>query len=533
MMLAALLKKQLFEINQSFFINRKTGKERSQASSITLIVFYAILMVFIIGGMFTVLAIGICKPMNDSGMAWVYFTMFRLIAVAMGVFGSVFNTYSGLYLAKDNDLLLSLPIPVGKLVLSRLLGVFVMGFMFSEVVIVPAIAVYAIVAPFGIHTLTGALTTFLTVPMEVLALSCVFGWVIAKISVKLKNRSFITVVISIVAFAAYYMLYFQANRIIASLVRNSGAIGNGIMKYAYPLYVTGLSGTGDIPSVLSVVLMTAAVCALTYLVLSKSFIKIATSSGGTAKVKEKKNSETRVKSPFGALLGKEFRRFASSPTYMLNCGFGTVFLVVAAVFAAIKGGALAGIAAEEFEGFDILPVAVGIAVCLLSTMNDTTAPSVSLEGKNIWVLQSLPVDCRTVLRAKLAMQLILTALPVTLCVLSAGIFMRLGTASTLLVLLFSLSFTLLSACFGLYMNLRAPNLTWQSEITPIKQSLSTFVTLFGGWVYVILTAVALFALTTVVSSAAGLAILTAVNAGVAFVLYRWINVRGSAVFAKL
>ena len=68
MMLAALLKKQLFEINQSFFINRKTGKKRSQASSITLIVLYAILMAFIIGGMFTVLAIGICKPMNDSGM---------------------------------------------------------------------------------------------------------------------------------------------------------------------------------------------------------------------------------------------------------------------------------------------------------------------------------------------------------------------------------------------------------------------------------------------------------------------------------
>ena len=169
--------------------------------------------------------------------------------------------------------------------------------MFSEIVLIPSIVVYAFFTPFSVYTVIGSLTTFLTVPMTVLVLSCIFGWVIAKISVKLKNRSFITVIISLVAFAAYYFVYFQASRIISSLIENSGVIGSGIMKYAYPLYVTGLSGTGDIPSVLSVFLMTAAVCTLVYLVLSKSFIKIATSSGGTAKVREKK-SEMRAASPF-------------------------------------------------------------------------------------------------------------------------------------------------------------------------------------------------------------------------------------------
>ena len=40
----------------------------------------------------------------------------------MGAFGSVFNTYSSLYLAKDNDLLLSLPIPLRVIISSRLLS---------------------------------------------------------------------------------------------------------------------------------------------------------------------------------------------------------------------------------------------------------------------------------------------------------------------------------------------------------------------------------------------------------------------------
>ena len=60
-------------------------------------------------------------------MGWLYFALMGLLAVLLGAFGSVFNTYSGLYLAKDNDLLLSMPIPVNTLMASRLLSVYLMG----------------------------------------------------------------------------------------------------------------------------------------------------------------------------------------------------------------------------------------------------------------------------------------------------------------------------------------------------------------------------------------------------------------------
>ena len=55
-------------------------------------------------------------------MGWLYFTLMGLVAIFLGAFGSVFNTYSSLYLAKDNDLLLSLPIPVRVIIASRLLS---------------------------------------------------------------------------------------------------------------------------------------------------------------------------------------------------------------------------------------------------------------------------------------------------------------------------------------------------------------------------------------------------------------------------
>ena len=44
-------------------------------------------------------------------------------------------------------------------------------------------------------------------------------------------------------------------------------------------------------------------------------------------------------------------------------------------------------------------------------MNLMAAPSVSLEGRTIWLVQSLPVRPWQVLRAKLQLQLVLTAVP--------------------------------------------------------------------------------------------------------------------------
>lgn len=69
-------------------------------------------------------------------MGWMYFALMGLIAILLGTFGSVFNTFSGLYLAKDNDLLLSMPIPVSVIVASRLISVYIMGLMYSAVVII-------------------------------------------------------------------------------------------------------------------------------------------------------------------------------------------------------------------------------------------------------------------------------------------------------------------------------------------------------------------------------------------------------------
>ena len=63
----------------------------------------------------------------------------------------------------------------------------------------------------------------------------------------------------------------------------------------------------------------------------------------------------------------------------------------------------------------LVPLLLIAAVCLLASMNDMAAPSVSLEGKSLWLAQSLPVKPWQVLRAKLAVHLTLTGVPAAVC----------------------------------------------------------------------------------------------------------------------
>ena len=189
MMLKVLLKKQLAEIFRSYFYDAKKNKKRSTVSTVLFFVFFVLLMVGLLGGLFTALSLSICDSLVPLGLGWMYFALIGLIAVLLGTFGSVFNTYAGLYLAKDNDLLLSLPIPVRSIILSRLLSVYLMGLLYSGVVTIPAAIVYLIKAPFSAGAPVGGLLFVALTSAVVLILSCVLGWVVAKVSLKLKNKS--------------------------------------------------------------------------------------------------------------------------------------------------------------------------------------------------------------------------------------------------------------------------------------------------------------------------------------------------------
>ncbi|MBQ7698822.1 MAG: hypothetical protein IJT49_00590 [Clostridia bacterium] len=526
-----LLKKQFTEIFKSYFYNPKNNTGRSSKSTVVMFIIFGAAMVFGLGGMFTALALALCASLHSAGADWLYYAILGLTASAMGVFGSVFSTYSGLYLAKDNDLLLSMPIPVKYIIAARLSGVYLMGLIYSGTATVPAFAVYLIFGSFSFWSVTGGLMFVLLISVIVLILSCMLGWIVAKISLKLKNKSFITVIISVLFIGGYYFVYFKAREWINALIENAAEYGAKIKGAAYGLYLFGQAGTGNrLPLIIFTLSVTAA-AALVWFIIERSFIKTATSSAAVSG-KAYREKTVKMRGAGSALFSKELKRFTSSANYMLNSGFGCIFMAAAAVALFIKGD-LAVTALNGFSGGRLTAVIALFAFCFMVSMIGTAAPSVALEGKNYWITRSMPVSSYQILLSKLQLQLAISG-GASLPLIAAVVFvLRKTPFEGAAFAAAALSLIPLYALWQMFWSLKNPNLNWTSELIPIKQSMNVAVPLFTGWGYTAVTGGACMLTGYFTGGAICLAFLAALNLILSLLLWNWLKNKGAAKYDAL
>ena len=532
-MLKVLLKKQMMEIYRIYFYDAKKNTARSKSAVILRLASFMLLMLAVLGGMFTALSLALCAPMAAAGMDWMYFALMGLLAILLGIFGSVFNTYAGLYLAKDNDLLLSMPIPVNAIMASRLLSVYLMGLMYAGIELLPAIIVYWVTVSAGIRVVAGSLLFFFMISIFVLTLSCALGWVVARISLKLKNKSMISVLVSLLFFALYYFCCYKAQTVIAELIANAALYGEAIKDTAYPIYVFGNAAFGNTDAAACVSAVVLLLFGAMWMVLSRSFLRVATASG---KTEHKKYREGRIRtgSVDAALLGKEFSHFLSSPTYMLNCGMATLLLPVFGIMLLIRGQAILSAYMPLLGDYaDGIPLLFGAVLCLIASLNDTAAPSVFLEGRSLWQLQSLPIQPWQALRAKLLLQVIITAIPLLIAAICTAITIKCGAAETVLLILMPQCNALMLALLGLTMSVKLPNFTWTSEIKPIKQSAGVAGAIFGGMLYALAMIICYILFGHSMGSALYMAVCTLLSLLLSAALYLWLKKEGSALFAVL
>ena len=532
-MLKILLKKQLAEVFKSYFYNSKKNKMRSKLAIGGFFVFFFILMVGVLGGISTFLSINLCSPLVAVNMGWLYFLIMANIAILLGAFGSIFNTYAGLYLAKDNDLLLSMPIPVGTIMTARLLNVYLMGTMYSITALLPALIVYWVIAGPTVSRIVCGIILLIIVTAFVLILSCLLGWVVAKISLRLKNKSFITVIASLVFIGAYYFFYFKANTLLQDLIQNAEIYGENIKGAVGFLYQFGRIGEGAwVPAILFLAL-TVLLLAAVWIILSRTFLGIATSSGHTERIRYVRKSVTQ-KTIFGALLSKEFSRFTSNANYMLNCGLGVLLIPASGVLLLIKGRQICEVLESVFESRpDIVAIFVCTMLFMIASMNDMAVPSVSLEGKSLWILQSMPVPPKKVLLAKASVQLILTGIPMLFAVICSAVIVNASLPVKLLLFFLPLVYTLFSTVYSIFIGIKMPILNWTNEITPIKQSGAILIVLFSSWAFSIAFGGLYMLIGYRLGSSVYMLLWLILFAAASLLMLLWLIKKGGQVFAEL
>lgn len=535
-MLKALLKKQFMELNAGNLTPKKKKSALSPLAKTVLIYIVVIIAggyaFYVLTGMFAeVLLVPGLEPLH-----WLYFAFIGIGTLLFGAFGSVFHTYSALYKAKDNELLLSMPIPPRYILIVRMAGVYVMSLFYSAVFWIPAVIRYAQCLAPSAGVIAGDILVLIPIAMLVTVLTCIAGWVVALVSGKLRNRSFVTVIIGLAFFAVYYFVCFRLYDIIQKIAANTEGISAGLKIWAYPVSQLAYGAMGYLSSLLIFTAIALAAFIFCCMVLSRTFIKITTLNKGQKKAvyKEKEAKQASIKS---ALLRRELKHFTNSATYMMNCGLGLVMVLAVAVIAAFNSGNINTLveylAYQAPDYLRFIPVALTAVICLMISMVYITAPSVSLEGKNIWIAQSLPVKTADILYAKIRLHLTLV-LPVGIVsTVIIGIAFRLGAAEFLLALVNVVLYGIFCAYFGLKLNLKRPNLNWMNEAQPIKNSMPAFVCMFGGWLMVVGAGVLYIFIGKHIAPHIYLLITAAALLIVIFLDDRWIRKKGTVIFRGL
>ena len=502
----------------------------------------------------------IAEPFHGMGFDWLYMTLALLVCSMFMLIGTVFLAKSMLFEAKDNAQLLPMPIPPSVILLARMTSLYLMNLLWGSFVILPALVCHIWFVGFSVGILVRLTVLFLLLALFVLALSCMLGWVLSLIAARIRNKTFVTVFLSLAFIGIYYYVVGTgSSRLMELLMQESDRIADALGRIA-PLYWLGdAAANGTVVSFLLSALMLAIPMVLVYLVLSAAFLKTVTTSHSTARIRyDAQKHRGSVRSANRALLLRENTHLLSSAIYLLNACIGLIFLVAGAVIALVKYDLLAQ--SLVMFGADLIPaIFCGMAAMMLA-MVILTPPSVSLEAKTLWQLRSMPVSSAQILLAKWKLHLVWCGIPTAL--LSAvGIvfFLRFDAAAivqsldpTLAALLPQVTLTaldylagiaalvllpqLFSAVMGgigLLLGLRFPNLSWTNEAQVIKQGTAVMLSMFVGLALVGIPALTVYFLRTWMPVSAWLLIWTAVFAVGTVIVYRVICGWGVRAFEKL
>lgn len=482
-MLLRLIKLRLQNIFSNMTARKKNGKG--------MLVLFALLMIYGLGSfvflfyqMFGVIAetLAAAPPYH-----WFYFALVGLLSFGLSFFFTAFTAKSELFEAKDNELLLSMPIKPRTILLSRMAILLGLEYLISLLVMAPAGAAWFGNAGLNVTQLVLYIVGSIFLPLISASIACVVGWLLALLTAHARNKTLVTMIFSLGFLALYFFVYFNAQRYITSLLQNYQSVANGMTGWGFLFYWYG-RGIAEPHWLffLLVALLALAVFTAAYLLLGRGFLKVSSSEN----LKKRRTGELALRSGklSSALLRKEFKRFTSSALYMLNCGLGLILIVIAAVALFLKADAVRELLPKIREmGLHLTDLDLGLIFSLLTSffcsMNCITAPSVSLEGNTLWILRSAPIPSGAILAAKLKLHVLLCAGPTLLLSAAAGYVLRAGAAGWIVLLVVPQMFVLLEGVFGLMMNLCFPKLDWTNEAVPIKQSASVILTMLPMMAY--------------------------------------------------
>lgn len=399
------------------------------------------------------------------------------------------------YLFSCEDNLFAMPVKSSTILTSRVITLLVFNSIATTLICIPSFITYGIMLKLGLSYYIYAFLGYLFMPIVPTILGAIFGYMIAYFTSKVNNKKmfetiFTFAVVLLIMYASFNiqtlaMKFVNNVELINKMLNNVGFLLNSFMKMVvnYSIKDTLIYiGT----NILSVFLFIG--------IFNISYMKILQK----LKVEGTKNKyiekEHENKGTLSTLISKEIRMYFSIPVYIFNTAFGGVLLLFASISTMFYDkDSLFKMMEVEPGTLPINVLVLGITVFMIAASN-TTACSISIEGKNFWILKTMPIDVMKIFLSKIILNL-LVAIPMTvISIILFAISFKLTIMQVISTIMMAVIFSLACSMFGIIANLKFPRLDFVSYTQVVKQSFSTFVGIIVPIVLVFASSAAYFAL---------------------------------------
>lgn len=395
---------------------------------------------------------------------------------------SIYKSQGMLFGIKDFDSLISLPITKTQILISKLTELYLNNIIFVLILVIPSYVVYyknsEVSSLFYINLLV--LTLFM--PLIPIVIASILGLAVAFISSKMKNTNLFMIVGTAIMIVAFMILPQLFSRNIETIIANSEGISSIIGKILPQanLVVSALKESNYIDLMLFIGISTI-IFAVFSVFMSRIFVDINKRFTEKYKKNNFKMKTLKTSSPLIALLKKEFSRYFSSPIYVINTLIMPIILTIGFILMNIFAkDMINSILAQEIFPRDYLVGLVVLAISSLSVIQPTTAVSISLEGKNFWIIKSLPIKFKDIIMSKALVNMIVF---IPLNIINSFLAMSILHTSFvegILILIIPVVVTIYMSFLGLIINILFPRFDFNSDTQIVKQSLSVIMVMIVG-----------------------------------------------------
>ena len=398
-------------------------------------------------------------------LQYIVLSLFVFITSIMTLIEGVYKSGPLLFNCKDDQLLLSLPIKRSTIVFVRVFK------RWAESI-----------------EWTFFLTSFVMIillPIIPIVISCIIGVIISSLASRFKFKNFIQIVSTMLVLLLVLLISYYMDNFYEYVAKHATSINDMISKIYYPAGVyANLVTNFNIKDLLVFIAINIGLFALLIFVLSKVYFKINSRLKSIATTKKVKISSIVIKSKSASmsLIKKELNMFFKIPVFIINAGFGLVLFLIMSIYTSIKYDNVLSIYKEAFQTNTLNQTSLIILLLLLfaSFMTSITNSLISLEGRNINILKSLPVKTKTILMAKIYACLIITTPILLLGDIILFVRLKIKLIEMILLLLLSVLVPLVSHFIGLIINLKFPKLDAENSTEVVKQSTSSFISVMLG-----------------------------------------------------